>query len=137
MKYMSRKAAVENVRQAFSQTEEDALTIQEIARAWGSREDVSEEANVRWLGNKMTHWKYHGLVQPVYKRRNSRRVLDKIQLTLEGKKELGRIGQDGGDSVMSSNISLESIMSHLPELRKNNPDYDITFDIRLKENVEK
>lgn len=134
MKYLSKESAINTTKQLFSSTETDAVTLTEAAKAWG-REDYSEKKNRRWLDNKMTHLKYHNLITPVYIRRNSRRILDKIQLTLEGKKAIGKIeSQNDKVSVgtMTDDISFNEVMKLISKLRETNPEYQITFDIKLK-----
>lgn len=139
MKYLSRQTALDTAKQIFSLTSGDSVTPKEAALAWGGRENISEEKNRHWLDNKMIHMKYHNLIKPVYSRRNSRRVLAKIQLTLEGKRALGKL--EGTIELNKSNgvnstteVSLDEIMKIISKLRQNNPEYQIIFDIRLKEN---
>jgi hypothetical protein len=94
MKYRSKETAIDNLRQFFSKMEQDAITLEEAVKAWGGRENYSNEQNENWIRNKLTHLKYHNLIKPVYKLRNGRRVFDRIQLTLEGKKAIRRIEVD-------------------------------------------
>lgn len=136
MKYLSEEAAVETLKQIFSQTNTDSISPKEASLAWG-RETYSDEENRRWFDNKMTHLKHHILVKPVYTRRNSRRVLDKIQLTLGGKRALEKIENDEEldtpSANRSGNLSISDAMNIVSRLRKENPEYQITFDVRLKE----
>lgn len=137
MKYIHRDAAIENIKTLFRNTDSDMLSIEEAAKAWG-REDIPKEKNKIWMGIRLTHLKYHNLVQPIYSRRNSRRVLDKIQLTLEGKKALGLVDSGGQnpDEIrpLDSNIKSPSdVMKIVSQFQKTHSEYQITFDIRLKE----
>jgi hypothetical protein len=137
MKYLKERSAIDGVKQIFSNTSEDSVTVEEAAQAW-DRNGFTDEQNARWLGNKMTHWKYHDLVRPVYKRRNSRRVFGKIQLTLKGKRAIGRIKSINKTRIKTSkspetrNISLSEFMKLLPKLREENPEFDINFEVKLK-----
>ena len=136
MKYLSKEAATDSLKQIFSQTNTDSITPIGAALAWG-RKTYSDDENRRWFDNKMTHLKYHNLVKPVYTRRNSRRVLDKIQLTLVGKRALGIIENDEELDTLSANqsgsLSISDAMKIVSRLRKENPEYQITFDVRLRE----
>lgn len=136
MRYIKKKIAIEGVKLAFSQTKADSVAVEDVAKAWG-RKGYTFKQNTFWLGNKMTHWKYHNLVQPVYKLRNSRRVFDKLQLTLEGKRAIGRIEDDSSkkSAELSTNkyeVSLSEVMKLISLLKKENPDYEILFDVKLK-----
>lgn len=140
MKYRTKESAIDNVKLFFSNhLSEDTISIQEAFTAWGRNlEDL--KGNMGWFSNKMTHLKYHNLVKPIYTLKNARRVLDKIQLTMEGKKALGRIegNSDNNDTISpdtSHNGSLLSIadaMKIVARLRKENPDYEINFDVKLR-----
>jgi len=135
----SRSSAIENLKQFFSNTPEDTISIQDAYVAWG-RNLENVEGNKAWFSNKLTYMKYHNLVKPVYVVRNNRRNLDKIQLTMEGKKVLGRIeGTDSSNENMTqqngkpSSISLVDLTKLVAQFKKTNAeDYDITFDIKLK-----
>ena len=137
MKYLSKEAAIENVRKFFSNTPDDTVLIKDAYLAWG-RDLAQEEKNKGWFSNKMVDLKYHNLVKPVYALKNNRRTLDKIQLTMEGKKALGRIEgvSDEEDSSPtnghSDSLSIADAMRIVARLRKENPDYEISFDVRLK-----
>ena len=135
MKYISQKAATETLQLLFSHTREDKITLEEAFRAWG-RDNYSLEKNRKWFDNKMTHLKYYDLIRPVYERRNARRVLVGIQLTLQGKRAVGRIEGDNKNNVEVSlginNISLGQVTKLVSLFRKQNPEYDIIFEVRLK-----
>lgn len=133
MKYISQKAATETLQSLFSHTREDKITLDEAFRAWG-RESYSLEKNKHWFDNKMTHLKYHSLIKPVYERRNARRVLFGIQLTLLGKRALGRIEGDNKNTESSSvnNISLGQITKLVSLFKKQNSEYDVVFEVKLK-----
>lgn len=140
MKYRTRESAVDNVRIFFStHPSDDTISIQDAFVAWGRNPDDAV-GNKAWFSNKMTHLKYHNLVKPVYALRNGKRILNKIQLTMEGKRALGRIeGNSDSNNMISSNanhngnsLSIADAMKIVARLRKENPDYEISFDVKLK-----
>ena len=134
----SKEASVGNLRRFFTNTpNDDVVSLQAIYIAW-ERTDYPEAKNKIWLGNLLTSLKYHNLVKPVYKVRNARRVLDGVQLTMEGKRALGRIeGAIPLDDKTVPNgikeISIEQIMKAMPRLRRENPEFNITFSVIPKE----
>lgn len=133
----SRNSAIENLKQFFSNTSKDIISIHDAYVAWG-RNLENAEGNKAWFSNKLTYMKYHNLVKPVYVVRNNRRNLDKIQLTMEGKKVLGRIEGSSDENISSStngnnnSLSIADVMKIIARLRKENPDYEINFDVKLK-----
>lgn len=140
MKYLSRDTSIETVRRLFSaKPDEDVVSVQDAFFAVG-RDIEKIKENKDWLSNKLTHLKYHNLVKPVYSFKSGYRTLEKIQLTLEGKKALGRFEEDHVNNDMStltinsngSSPSFTNLMKIVAKLRKENPDYEITFDVRLK-----
>lgn len=142
MKYLSKESSIETVKRLFSTTSnEDAVSIQNAFLAVG-RDPVKVKENKDWLSNKLTHLKYHNLIKPIYSFKTGYRVLDKIQLTLEGKKALGRIETDVIEKNTNSTLtnpnnsssSLTDLMQIIAKLRKDNPEYEITFDVKLKGN---
>lgn len=147
--YKTRESSIENVKKFFSNTSGDAITLEEAFAAWGDRDDRSFEDNKSWISNLLTHLKYHNLVKPIYSRKNKRRVLTRIQLTLVGKKALGRIDesteiapefvkevQEDHYNRSNGKMSLSDAMKMIAKLRKDNPEYQITFDIKLREMME-
>lgn len=139
MKYLSKDAAIANVRKFFSNSSEDTITLEEAYRAW-ERDLTQVEKNKGWFSNKMVDLKYNNLIKPIYTVRNNRRVLNKIQLTIEGKRALGRIDgvkEESNNVVMPTNdqnstLSIADVMKIVAKLRKENPEYDIMFDVKLK-----
>lgn len=133
MKYLSKEAAVEGVKKIFGNSDVNSISLDEIFVAW-ERQDHSPLLNLRWLGNKMTHWKYHNLIKPIYKIRNGKRVLGGIQLTLQGKQAISNTESAGLTPQEESNkhSSLLEVMKLVETLKKENPNYEITFDVKLK-----
>ena len=137
-KHKSRSSAVGTIKRFFANTADDSISIQDAFKSWG-RDLVKVKDNKAWLSNKLTHLKFYELVTPIYSYGKGPRKLEKLELTLEGKRELGRIGRnlESSNGVSASTngrsvISLEEIMKAVPKLRKENPEFEITFDVRLK-----
>jgi hypothetical protein len=137
MTHLSKDAAIENVKKFFSNTPEDTISIEKAYMAW-ERDLTQTERNKGWFSNKMVDLKYHNLVKSIYAMKNQRRVLDKIQLTMEGKKALGRIGDDSSANGINTtngngeSLSISDVMKIVAKLKKDSPDYEITFDVKLK-----
>ncbi len=136
-KYKSRESSVETVRHLFQNTEENSISLKEAYTAWG-RDLTKESENKAWLANKLTSLKYHNLINPIYTTSNNRRVLNEIQLTVEGKRAIGKIG----DAILPDQplplrdrrtVTIEDIMKAIPRLRKENPEFDILFKVTPKE----
>lgn len=137
----SKEASVGNLKRFFLNTpNDDYISLTGIYVAW-ERTQYTEDKNKIWLGNVLTSMKYHNLVKPVYKVRNGRRVLDGIELTMEGKKALGRIeGVESISDIRPTNnwtkeLSVEQIMKAMPRLRRENPEFNITFSVVPKESL--
>jgi len=144
MNYLSQRFAIKTLEKLFSGTENDKLSFDEIISAWGGRENFPREKNKAWLGNKMTHLKYRNLIKPIYKHNdNNRRVFDGIQLTLEGKKGLGRIQGESLDKSegptsqnnagASETLSFLDVMKTISTMKEKYPEYEITFNVKLKD----
>lgn len=138
MKYKSKATSVENVRKFFSNTSDDSISLNDAFAAWGRNLDKPED-NKAWLSNLLTHLKYHNLIKPVYSFKSGYRKLDKLQLTLDGKRALGRLEDDSSNAPknVASNgktnpLSSTDVMKIVAQLGKDNPDYEITFDVKLK-----
>lgn len=135
----SKEASIGNLNRFFSNTpNDDFVSLSAIYIAW-ERTHYPEDKNKIWLGNILTSMKYHNLVKPVYKVRNGRRVLEGIQLTMEGKRALGRIeGVGSASEILPTNngikeVSIEQIMKAMPRLRRENPEFNIVFSVTPKE----
>ena len=134
--YISRTAAVENLRRLFSPSPNaDQLSLQEIFIAAG-RERENEQTNRNWLANKMTQLKYHNLIKPIYKY-GQRKELVAIKLGLEGKKALGRLSEGRENppllnSALSADGPALEIAEAVRAFRDNYPEFDVVFEVRLK-----
>lgn len=139
--YKSKQAAIENVKAFFANSpEEDAVTLEEAFRAWGRPNPEDIEGHKGWLSNKLTALKYHNLITPIYSYSNGRRKLSHLQLTIEGKRALGRLNghyeeSSAGKPPLKNNenvITLVEVMIAIPRIRKENPDFDINFSVTPK-----
>ncbi len=136
MKYLTYNSALEGVRLVFSKTDSDTVSLEDIFSFWG-RGGHTLLQNQRWFGNKLVHWKYHDLVGPVYRLRNKKRVLYGVQLTLKGKRALGKLRNELGDSETDGdNSDIGKLMKSVKDLQDKNPEYEITFNVKLKEKQE-
>ena len=131
-------SAVDNVKRFFSNSpNSDIVSIEEAFASWG-RPNSDPEKNKAWLSNVLFHLKYYDLVKPGYSYSHGRKRIEKIQLTLKGKKALGRIESEnvneGGSAIEKRDgITIEDILKALPKLRKENPDFNIMFSVSPKE----
>lgn len=138
MNFIKLESAIEGVKLLFSGTKTDKISIKEAMDAWG-REGYTSKQNLGWLGNKMTHFKYHDLVRSVYGRRNGRRILKGLQLTLAGKHALGRVGSKDTTQDITPEVptagqhepDFTKAMSLVAKLQKEYPEYKINFNIKL------
>lgn len=141
LKYKTRYSSVQNIRKMFANTSEDSISLRDVFIAWG-RNLEKEVENRAWLSNKLTHLKYHDLITPVYSYEGGPRKLQRLELTIEGKRELGRIkGKVNSNDEVSTTISnsgavsLSDLTKLIAQFREDNKDnYDINFDVKLKEN---
>lgn len=140
LKHKTRYSAVQNIRKMFANTTEDSISLREVFIAWG-RNLEKEAENKAWLSNKLTHLKYHDLVTPVYSYNGGPRKLDKLELTVEGKRELGRIkgksDNENGHMVSGNghNVPVAAptdLYNLVAQWKKDHPDFEVTFDVKLK-----
>ncbi len=143
MKYLGKTAATETVKRLFSNSpNSDVISIDEVFVAAG-RGELSQERNMAWLSNKLTHLKYNGLVKALYTY-DGRKKLDRLQLTLEGKKALGRVdaGSPTGQNeerphaldniVVGGSASLEDVANAVQSFQDQNPKYEVIFEVKLR-----
>ncbi|MDO8618568.1 MAG: hypothetical protein Q7R49_01330 [Candidatus Daviesbacteria bacterium] len=140
LKHKSKYSAVQNTKKMFANTSDDSISLRDVFIAWG-RNLEKEQENKAWLSNKLTHLKYHDLVTPIYSYDGGPRKLKKLELTLEGKRELGRIkgkadNVNGFIASTDSHSALPSAPTDLYNLvaqwKKDHPDFEVTFDVKLK-----
>jgi hypothetical protein len=130
MKYVSLTAAIDTLKRFFADPHADIVTLEDIYAAT-KRDLTKEEKNRAWIGNKLTHLKHYGLVRPIYSY-GSQKVLEKVQLTDEGKKALQR----SGDSKLNlRSVSLEGIAQDIREFEKQNPSIKLDLSVKIKEGL--
>lgn len=143
IKIRSQNVAIENVRTFFSNTpNDDAISLEDAFRAWGRPNPENVEKNKAWLSNKLTALKYHNLIVPIYVHKDGRRKLEKLRLTLEGKKALGRIegysenDKNNGNSHLknggNSSNDFSDIYKKVAEWQKNHQEFEVEFKVSLK-----
>jgi len=133
MKYKSKDAATETLKRFFAQApDKDEVSISEIFVATGRDADAPEN-NMSWLSNNLTTLRYHGLINSVYTY-DGRKKLDKIRLTLAGKKALGRIEDEPSDDgeLSGNRVSLEDALRVVNKFKKENPAFEVVFTVQLK-----
>jgi len=135
--YISQTAAVENLKRLFANNpDSDQLSVEELLIA-AARDDQKPQTNRNWLANKMTQMKYHDLIRPVY-RYGERKKLVGIELSIRGKKALGRISADSSKTGQlpatqpGSPLGVQDITGSVKNFRDNNPEFDVVFELKLK-----
>lgn len=141
MKYKSKDSAIETVKMLFQDVGEDTLMLDDIFLKF-NRDLGNKEKNKSWFSNKLVPLKYHNLVGSKYSFANGRKTLVGIQLTMEGKKLLGRIGDQQEEIKQQAAVNnlpdkLMQAMKSIAELRAEMPEYEITFDMKLKDTGQK
>lgn len=130
------QSAIDNVKRFFSNSPDvDVVSIEEAFKGW-NRTETDPEKNKAWLSNVLFHLRYYGLVLPKYDYGSGRKKIVGIQLTLKGKKALGRIeseDESNTESVEHVNIKIEDILKALPKLKRDNPSFNIVFSVTPKE----
>ncbi len=138
IKIKSRPSVEAMVRKFFANTQGDSVSLDDAFRNWG-RDTENEAKNKQWLSNKLPHMKYYNLVEPVYAYRNTRRVLDKLHLTQEGKRIMDRTA-NGTVSVaetpmpMHTNgkLTLDDFLKAVPQIRGDHPELEINVEVKVK-----
>jgi hypothetical protein len=135
--YISQTAAVENLRRLFAASPNaDQLSLEELFIASG-REREDPQTNRNWLANKMTQLKYYNLIKSVYKY-GQRKELVALQLTIKGKKALGRLTDGAADGQqlvelgLNHGINTLDVANAVRSFRDNYPEFEVIFDIKLK-----
>jgi hypothetical protein len=139
-KYKSLGAATETLRRFFANNPDtDEITINDIFEATG-RGDKDAGNNMAWLSNKLTTLRYHNLVDSTYSY-HGRRKLEKISLTLAGKRALMRV-QDGVrpeivsvphlGTPVKGKVSINDALAIVKELKEEYPDFEIELTINTK-----
>lgn len=139
MNYKSRESAVEILKRFFHGSEGDSVSIIDIFKAT-ERKPEKTMGNMSWLSNHLYTLRHYGLVIPVYSY-GQRKRLEKVRLTNEGTKALGRLGGDEGRvtptySELSQgsqvSVSLAQMTRLVATFKKENPEFEVTFGVKLK-----
>lgn len=138
IKIKSRPSVEAMVKKFFANTSTDVVSLTDAFRNWG-RDTEDEAKNKQWLSNKLPHMKYYDLVVPIYAYRNNRRILDKLQLTHEGKRIMGEV-DDRPISLeempttahVNGKLTLDDFLKAVPNLRKEHPELEINVDVKVK-----
>jgi hypothetical protein len=104
----------------------DELSLEEIY-AVAKRPVQDKEKNRQWIGNKLSYWRTRELAEAMY---GSTGSLTGIKLTERGKALLEKPRSEGNSKV----LFLMDAIQVISQLRREHPEYEITFEIRLKEN---
>ncbi len=161
MKYKSKQSSIRNLKKFFSSVpDSDSITLEDAYKAF-NRDLSKTQSNKNWITNLMTHLKWNNLVLPVYSSSDAgRRILIGLQLTMEGKKCLGRIQPVAtinqnhlsysksfelpslDDMFTHPNAvekrpvesldSVSDIMKAIAKLKENHPEFEIIFDMKLR-----
>jgi len=115
--------------------EHDAVSLAE-AFALSNRDPQSKKKNRRWIGWKLAQWRKKGVVEAVYgTTAGSYGLLTGIRLTQRGRKLLGRSGEPPKRHTPIPPPPAD-ILELVRQLRREHPEWEITFEIRLKERVQ-
>jgi hypothetical protein len=145
MKYKSIEATKENLKRIFvNSPSADTISLEDAFVGWGRPDPNDIEKNKGWLSSELVHFKYHNLLSPMYSFSNGRRRLVKLQLTLDGKKALGRIQTEQQteqkiETRMNGNqvpVTFADVTRLVAQFKKNNPEYEVNFDVKLRTNEE-
>ena len=141
-KYISEGAATETLQRIYSNSpDSDVVRLGDIFIAT-ERTAIDEGTNRNWLANKMTQLRYHNLINPVY-RFDGRKRLDGVQLTIKGKRALGRLDADLIEDVTEntnitplktgvSSLTLDDILEAVATLQEKHSGWDIQFTVNPK-----
>lgn len=149
MRHRKLASTVRILEKFFSKTLDDSVTTDEIYEVWG-RQTEDKKVNKAWLSTTLLHLKHHELINPVYARQNNRTALVGIRLTEKGKNILGRkesglsssidrhTSPPGASVSSGQKLGYETMLSLVAKFQSENPQYQVEFSIRLKEDkVEK
>lgn len=140
----SEEAAINTLRRFFAGSpDSDEVAVADIFRLTG-RNMSQEKKNRDWLANKLSTMRSYDLIDTVYAYEGRRKV-DKIKLTILGKRALGRIPSDqlprGDDLILppdinppaDRNVSLETVYRDVKILKKQLPSFNVIFKLEPKD----
>ncbi|MBT3249956.1 MAG: hypothetical protein HN846_04715 [Candidatus Pacebacteria bacterium] len=141
MKIRSYEATVSMLETFFESTLDNLVTVESIYKSWGRQTDDPIK-NKAWLASCLVHLKHHDLAYPIKERRNNRNSTVGLRLSNKGKKTLGRSKDLNSPSINSmkplsttknTKIDHETMMNLVAQFKKDNPMYEVVFEIKLKD----
>ncbi|HSW99541.1 MAG TPA: hypothetical protein VLH38_00730 [Patescibacteria group bacterium] len=140
--YMSKDAAIENLKRFFSEVPTaNAVSVKDIFIATG-RDLAKSKQNKSWLANKLTAMRDYDLVVRHYSS-DGKKKLEKLSLTPEGKKALGRAEDDTASAAtpvpanatnsLADEVTPETVYRAIKVLREKMPSFEIVFEIKPKD----
>ncbi|MBI3379563.1 hypothetical protein HY029_02270 [Candidatus Gottesmanbacteria bacterium] len=141
---MKIQTATNYLKTFYSNTSGDEVSLRDIFIA--SKRNLEDmDKNKRWLGNKTTYMKRLNLIEPKYEKRGHTTILVGIKLKEAGKLALERIKGNLNGTSNSKNysavapatggnheITIKEVMAAIPRIRKENPEFEIVFYVKLK-----
>lgn len=137
---VSEKAAIQLLGRLFTNPGSDELTLEQAYEAAG-RGDRDPETNRNWLNTVIVKLRQHSLISTIDKYENSRTKLDKLRITAVGRNALGW----PSNNFMPANVGYVSVPTKpqamsstdlakaIAVFRNENPDFDVVFEVKLKE----
>ena len=110
--------------------EHDEVSLVE-AYSLGKRTPQYKVKNRQWIGYKLAQWRKKGLVEAIYgSSAGSYGALIGIRLTKLGKTLLGK---PIGPNHQNTPLAPADILELVRQLKRAHPEWEVTFEIRLKE----
>lgn len=137
---VSEKAAIQLLSRLFIDPAYDEITLAQAYNAAG-RGDQNPVQNRNWLNTVIVKLRQHSLISTVDKYENSRTKLDKLRITAVGRNALGW----PSNNFMPANVGYVNVPTKYPAMsstdlakavavfRNDNPDFDVIFEVKLKE----
>jgi hypothetical protein len=138
----SRSAATATLKRFFGDNpHSEELTYDDIMKATG-RDNNDRDKNMAWLSNKWPTLKHYEFIRVDYSFNDGPRKFEKVVLLPEGRRALGR-SETSSKPIQSSLLSAtdtkqvtpESVLQDVKALRQQLPSFEITFDIKPKDNA--
>ena len=142
---VTRETAIANIKKFFKDATSDSVSVEDIYKAVG-RNLAEPHKNRVWLAYKLTSLQDHGLFTRQYTKHKGQQKLVRIALTERGKRALSQPPQTeqqalpgNSDSALHEivrEITISAVRRDIETLRQKEPELEITFSIRLKENAQ-
>lgn len=138
---VSEKAAIQLLGRLFIDPAFDEITLAQAYNAAG-RGDENPVKNRNWLNTVIVKLRQHSLISTVDKYENSRTKLDKLRITAVGRNALGwpsnnfmpqNVGYVSVPTSKSTAVSSTDLAKAIAIFRNENPDFDVIFEVKLKE----